>query len=519
MTTVIPATVPITGLLTATTVSSSGFFLLVQTTAGVIETVKARISQVINTSLGSLPSGGNTSQILAKNSAADYDTAFANISSLVSASTGLFLTGTSTIAVGIATGGVNTRQIATGAVVGTSVATFAIDTLQLATFAVTSTRIATGAVGSLQLAVNAVLATTLATGAVLGTTLATGAVAGTSIATGAVGFGWGLVSSPNATTFNAASLATVTPARGFDVPVNFGISASTSAGVLTLSIVANNGTAASATTPILIPFRSATATTGVGIPNWAAITATSTLTTVVGASFGAATSTPFRLWIVGFYTNATTVVPAVINCSNSGAIFPLPENGTASSIGITATSTLPGVFYSNTTASSAPYRIVGYVDYASGLGTPGTYSSLPTTVQPFGPGIKKPGDIVQVVAPNLSTVAPTTLTTGLTSSVISATITPSSAVNLIRFSAAYSILTSTGTATVTTQMYRNAVTTFSNIAKFVGTTGMMLVQGVDNPGTAAATTYLIKGSVAAGTATLPAAGGDGASIILTELMG
>lgn len=560
-TTVLPATIAVTDLPLGTTVDTTNIIMAVQTVGGVQQSVQLTIGQMLGTSVGALPPAGSASQILAKNSGSDYDTSWVNLSTLVSASTGLFVTGTATIAIGVATGGVGTRQLATNSVVATSIATGAVYGTAIATNAAILLSqlgsIAPGTVvGNPATATSTVVATTnialgtagftgvvrligFASGQITlqpGTTSpdtynfnlpGTAGTAGQALitqggATNAITYtsfvqnvGWGLTGA-NATSFTA-SMATVTPARGFEAPVNCAMTASILTSVLTISLVANTGTAASATTPMLIPFRSATSTTG--LLNWAAITGTANLTTIIGASFGVSTSVPFRLWVGAFYSNATTIIPALMNCSNSVTIFPLSQNGSASSIGITATASSPGVFYSNATATNAAFTIIGYIEYASGISVPGTYSSLPTSIQLLGPGIKKPGEIVQVVAPNLSTVAPTTLTTGLTSSVISASITPTSAVNLVQFSAAHSVLTSTGTSIVTTQMYRGASTTFSGQSKYVGTTGMMFVMGMDKPNAASATTYLIKGAVAAGTASIPAVGADGASLILTELVG
>lgn len=76
---------------------------------------------------GNLPTGGNTSQILSKASGTNYDATWVDLSSLVTASTSLFLTGTATITLGVATNGIGALQLASGAVVATSIATAAVD--------------------------------------------------------------------------------------------------------------------------------------------------------------------------------------------------------------------------------------------------------------------------------------------------------------------------------------------------------------------------------------------------------
>lgn len=65
---------------------------------------------------GNLPVAGNTGQLLAKNSLTNYDAAWFNITTFVTAGTSIFLTGSTTIAVGVATGGIGSTQIGTNAV-------------------------------------------------------------------------------------------------------------------------------------------------------------------------------------------------------------------------------------------------------------------------------------------------------------------------------------------------------------------------------------------------------------------
>jgi hypothetical protein len=77
------------------------------------------------------------------------------------------------------------------------------------------------------------------------------------------------------------------------------------------------------------------------------------------------------------------------------------------------------------------HRILGYLEYASGLATAGTYATAPTKVQLFGPGVKKPRAIVQTAyASNTGSTTATTNTqvqTGTTK-----TITPTNTISLIR---------------------------------------------------------------------------------------
>jgi hypothetical protein len=133
-------------------------------------------------------------------------------------------------------------------------------------------------------------------------------------------------------------------------------------------------------------------------------------TFATGASLGSTNSVPFRFWIVAF-DNASTVVLGLITCSAPTQVFPLDETAIQRSVAMTAGATSTGVFYTpnGTTVTSKAYRILGYLEYASGLATAGTYATAPTKVQLFGPGVKKPGAIVQTAyASNTGSTTATT---------------------------------------------------------------------------------------------------------------
>lgn len=215
--------------------------------------------------------------------------------------------------------------------------------------------------------------------------------------------GWGLLSGAG-----GIQMSTANPPLGFDACSNLSITASVTASTLVLTFNGNNGSAPSATNPILCSFRDATIANG--DPVWATATAALTINTnAAGATLATTNNVPFRFWIV-LFNNSSTLVPAIINASTSTPntqIFSLSESVPQSSTAISAAATSAGVYYTpnGTTVSSKSFRIVGYLEYSSGLATAGTYSSVPTKVQLFGPGTKKPGDVVQHVRTQLATVA------------------------------------------------------------------------------------------------------------------
>lgn len=186
---------------------------------------------------------------------------------------------------------------------------------------------------------------------------------------------------------------------GSSTMVNGTIVASVSSNILTVAIKTLAGTDPSSTDPVYFFFRNATAATG----DYTVITVTAALNMTInatGATLGTANTTPFRLWLTAF-NNAGTVVLALWQSVTGGAsptgLAPLNEAAVASTTGISGTATAAGTFYTpnGTSLTGKAFRVLGYLEYGSGLTTAGTYASGPTTIQLFGPGIRKPGDIIQ----------------------------------------------------------------------------------------------------------------------------
>lgn len=225
---------------------------------------------------------------------------------------------------------------------------------------------------------------------------------------------------------------------------NCTLSASVGSNTLTVALKTNAGADPTAAQPCNINYRNSTISNG----STSAVSQTSALsvnTFAVGASLGSSNNVPFRLWVVVF-NNAGTNVLALVNCSTATSVAPLNEGGVATSVAFTAGATSAGVFYTpnGTTVSAKAFRILGYVEYGSGLATAGSYVSLPTAIQVFGPGIKKPGDIVQDVYVQNSTVATTGNTYTLSATlptpsggilIASQSITPTATMNPIRVQA------------------------------------------------------------------------------------
>jgi hypothetical protein len=285
------------------------------------------------------------------------------------------------------------------------------------------------------------------------------------------------------------------PLRGFDTPINLQLGTSVAANALTITVTGNNGAAPSNSNPILIPFRDASASPG---PNWRFVNSALSLTLPNSATLGAANGVPFRIWIVAIDNGGTVVLGAfqsVTGGASPTAIGPLNEGVLATTI---ATGATPGVIYTPSGAlTSKPIRIVGYLDYGSGLTTAGAYATGPTLIQLFGPGIKLPGEIVQRQLFNASCTSSTTSTT-LTSTTTTKSITPTASPNLINCSyAASGVVAGPGVQAIA-QLQRVSGINIGGrclfqangtVAALIGHWGLMNM--LDAPGTTSSTTYTL----------------------------
>jgi hypothetical protein len=231
--------------------------------------------------------------------------------------------------------------------------------------------------------------------------------------------------------------------RGYDVATNMSIVASVASNILTVALKDGTGAAdPSPASPIYLPIRDPTAANGDLI--FMTIAAATSIVAPVGATFGAANSQPFRLWLVGF-NDAGTFRLGLINCLTIGpptSIYPLRafsnQGGTSTLIG--AGSTAAQTFYTaGAGVAGKAFQILGYLEWLSGLATAGTYSAGPSRIQLFGPGVATPGEMVGNAvtnAPNTSGGSTTSLTmVDVANS--SVTISLTSSCNVVRYDFAW----------------------------------------------------------------------------------
>lgn len=302
--------------------------------------------------------------------------------------------------------------------------------------------------------------------------------------------------------------------------VNHSLAVSASAGALTIALKDNAGADPSATSPVTGNFRSPTATTG----SWVQRSVTAALSVVLasGSTYGVTSSTAFRLWVV-LFDDGGTMRLGVRNCSSATQIYPLVEGIPTSSTQDSGSANSAGVFYTSGAAvSSKSFLIVGYVEWsATGL-TAGTWTTTNVNfVQSFGPGIKKPGEVIQEV-PTSTTTQTDTTSTSFVSTNLSQAITPTSAANFIDADASGPLF-STNTVFAYSQLHRagtaiGVVSTAVNVGTNI-VCGVRMFQ-LDKPNTTSSTTYDVRIKSSSGsTSSFPYTNSvAGAAMVLKEIM-
>jgi hypothetical protein len=291
----------------------------------------------------------------------------------------------------------------------------------------------------------------------------------------------------------AQSRANVGAALNDDANVSFAVSAAS--GALTIALKDAAGNDPTSSTPVSLLFRSSTLTTGT--QSVLEVTAATSVVVPSTSTLGTTSAVACRLWIIGWNDGGTFRL-GVFNASNPTTIFPLVEAGVSSSLQVVAAGNAAGQHYTAGAAvTSKAFRILGYVDWnSSGVVTAGTWTTTNlNSIQTFGPGIKKPGDIVQEVTFSSATGTAGTSSTFTASALTKAT-TPTSAANLIQASAGLQILPS-GSGTVgivqlgrtsNSNMFGNFGAAYSSAGATCSSCSLL---GMDLPNSASSTTYTV----------------------------
>lgn len=189
---------------------------------------------------------------------------------------------------------------------------------------------------------------------------------------------------------------------------NLTLSASVASNALTIAVKTGAGTDPTASDSPIVPFRNSTLATG----DYTNLTLTAAVSLVVssGSTMGFTSAVAGRLWIVGFNDNGTFRLGAV-NCYNGTDILAIRNDYLLSSTaeggggGADAAHTI----YTGTAVTSKAIRILGYMEWSSGLTTAGTWDIVPTKIQLFIQGVSLPGETIQT-----ATSIETTLQAGST---------------------------------------------------------------------------------------------------------
>jgi hypothetical protein len=261
-----------------------------------------------------------------------------------------------------------------------------------------------------------------------------------------------------------------------------------------------------------------------GDPLWSLPANGISITIPSTATLGTVSSQPFRLWLFLAYNSGTPVLGVAL-CTVNASIFDCASWESRQNHGflVGVGATTAGALYTSSATINDAVRIIGYAEYSSGLATAGTWASAPTKLQlciaPFSCPL--PGQTVQ--GPQSVT---TFVNTGCGSASFVGTgverqITPTSTINLIRFTVAGTAINGTDNGLTAVAVFRGA-TQVSNVAtaSVAGVSGVspVFLQGMEQPATTSAVTYQASCEYLSGSS-----GGfptsNGGNIILEEIMG
>lgn len=308
-----------------------------------------------------------------------------------------------------------------------------------------------------------------------------------------------------------------------DGMVNGTLVASAVGSVLTISLKTLAGLDPSALDPVYILFRNSTAATG----NYTSLTVTAgvSITVSVGSTLGATNNVPFRIWIVGF-NDAGTFRLGIINCTSTLQTFPLSEYQLRSSTaeGGAGAADSAGVIYTGVAVTTKPFRILGYMEWGSGLATAGTWASGPTLIQLYRSGIPRPGEIVQTINVLGASVVSAIAATSWTNTNLTVSITPTSTSNPVTVNWATTLQQTNQLKIAEASILKGGTPIGPVITLFTQSGGSLIspISGfvTDFPATLSAVVYTlgVQNDVAGGSINLPGAGGT-AIIQAIETMG
>jgi hypothetical protein len=279
---------------------------------------------------------------------------------------------------------------------------------------------------------------------------------------------------------------------------NLSLSATVSGKALTVNVLCADATTPTTGTPVTINFRAPTAT-GSGTFN-RTITGALSVVLTSGSTLGFTAAETGRIYIWAI-DNAGTVELAVSRRADTFLEQNLVSTTAEGGAGAADSAT---VMYSTTARSNVPCRCIGYIEITTG-GTAGEWDNAPTKLQVMGPGVKRTGDVIQIVEA-------TTTTSGSTATVIpndntipqnteggevlTKAITPSSAINKLYIDAYLPIVDGSAAAVLTAALFQdtaaNALTSACTSNSAANYPKTLLVSHSMTAGIASSTTFKLR---------------------------
>jgi hypothetical protein len=168
---------------------------------------------------------------------------------------------------------------------------------------------------------------------------------------------------------------------------------------------------------------------------------------------GCVSTVACRIWIYAI-DNGGSVALGLMVCSTSTQIFSCGDELLYNTPSGTSGGSSAGTLYGSAgLLSGAAVRIIGYLEATET--TAGSWDTMPSKLQLFGPGVHKPGEVVQTVFAQTGTNASAGST--FAASNVAVGITPTSGINIIEVSLSGNCNTGPG-ATMTVTVRRGTST-------------------------------------------------------------
>jgi hypothetical protein len=293
-------------------------------------------------------------------------------------------------------------------------------------------------------------------------------------------------------------------AQGYGSPLNLQLAAAVSGNNLTVSVLGVNGSnPSSPSNPVLVNFRSQTLNNGTNGIVYGQITSALSFQVTSGNTMGCTTAVLCRLWVelicqTELTGTCTSILLGLSNQSTAAQIYPLAEDALQSTgSGISGGGSAGVIQTSVGGLSGKAIRIAGYIEvtWTSGTG----WATTPSKVQLFGPGVHKPGDVVQTIYASTTSTA-TNGGGALTASNVTANLTPTSTVNLVRVDSSAGWLTTANSGAqmlLSAQIQRGATSITPQVVtgpaggSSIGYQGTLSFSAFDAPSATSSQTYAL----------------------------